>query len=105
MAVYGPVRILPYDPQCHEIFAIYYICYKSPCFGFNCNFFNVINIFKESLLNHFEWPCFHNFIIIKNVFLEFFFNIKTVNCRQMYYNELDFQIVPLYFFLPILEIS
>ena len=23
MAVYGPVHILPYDPQCHELFAIY----------------------------------------------------------------------------------
>jgi hypothetical protein len=22
MAVYGPVHILPYDPQCHELFAI-----------------------------------------------------------------------------------
>jgi hypothetical protein len=21
MAVYGPVHILPYDPQCHELFA------------------------------------------------------------------------------------
>ena len=25
MAVYGPVHILPYDPQCHELFAIYFI--------------------------------------------------------------------------------
>ena len=24
MAVYGPVHILPYDPQCHELCAIYY---------------------------------------------------------------------------------
>jgi hypothetical protein len=24
MAVYGPVHIQPYDPQCHELFAIYY---------------------------------------------------------------------------------
>ena len=23
MAVYGPVYIMPYDPQCHELFAIY----------------------------------------------------------------------------------
>ena len=23
MAVYGPARILPYDPQCHELFAKY----------------------------------------------------------------------------------
>jgi hypothetical protein len=23
--VYGPVHILPYDPQCHELFAIYVI--------------------------------------------------------------------------------
>jgi hypothetical protein len=23
MAAYGPVHILPYDPQCHELFAIY----------------------------------------------------------------------------------
>jgi hypothetical protein len=23
MAVYGPVHILPYDLQCHELFAIY----------------------------------------------------------------------------------
>ena len=28
MAVYGPVHILPYDPQCHELFAILYFLSK-----------------------------------------------------------------------------
>ena len=51
MVVYGSVHILPYDPQCHELFAICCLLFDAICYFYvltvliiQCTIFIIFNV-------------------------------------------------------------
>jgi hypothetical protein len=55
MAVYGPVHILPYDPQCHELIAMCFTVGLDRLYKIRKKYRCVPNVISHILLSQVAW--------------------------------------------------